>query len=400
MAQQPDQLPKAEVSNADTSTPKPKAPKASKAPIGAKLNSEPNDLSKSSPAPQPATTTKPPKAKKKAKNEDDDLDLLADLEFDLAADQLVGDENPSQTTISISDPAFDNHKAGFVSIVGKPNAGKSTLMNQLIGEKLSIITSRAQTTRHRIFGLLNGEDFQIVYSDTPGVIQPKYELHRSMMRFVNASLEDADLVLFVTDLFEDFDETDVIEKLKRVEVPVFLLINKIDLAKTPDQVEERIAIWKERLQTELVVPISALLGQGTASLFDEIIKRLPNHPPYFPKEDLTDRSERFFASEIIREKLLTNYRKEVPYSCEVIVQDFKERGDDMLYIRADILVERSSQRAIIIGHQGEALKKVGVQARADMETFFGKKVYLETHVKVEPDWRNKANKLKYFGYSS
>lgn len=291
-----------------------------------------------------------------------------------------------------------DHKAGFVSIVGKPNAGKSTLMNQLIGEKLSIITSRAQTTRHRIFGILNGDDFQIVYSDTPGVIQPKYELHRSMMRFVNASLEDADVVLFVTDLFEDFDETDVVEKLKQVSVPIILLINKIDLAKEPGQVEERIAYWKSRLNAELVMPISALNAEGTKELFDHVIKRLPQHPPYFPKDELTDRSERFFASEIIREKLLTNYRKEIPYSCEVVVQEFKDRGE-MLYIRADIIVERTSQRAIIIGHQGDSLKKVGVQARADMESFFGKKVYLETHVKVESDWRNKANKLKYFGYA-
>lgn len=290
-----------------------------------------------------------------------------------------------------------NHRAGFVSIIGKPNAGKSTLMNHLIGEKLSIITSRAQTTRHRIFGILNGEDFQVVYSDTPGVIQPKYELHRSMMRFVNASLEDADLVLFVTDLFEDFDETDVIAKLKKVEVPIFLLLNKVDLAKDPEQVATRLAKLQSLIETELVFPISALHGTGTESLFQELLQRLPKHPPYFPKDELTDRSERFFASEIIREKLLTNYRKEVPYSCEVLVMEFKDRGDT-LYVRADILVERTSQRAIIIGHQGEALKKVGVESRADMEAFFGKKVYLETHVKVEPDWRNKANKLKYFGY--
>lgn len=289
------------------------------------------------------------------------------------------------------------HRAGFVSIIGKPNAGKSTLMNHLIGERLSIITSRAQTTRHRIFGILNGEDFQVVYSDTPGVIQPRYELHRSMMRFVNASLEDADVVLFVTDLFEDFDETDVIQKLKRVEVPIFLLLNKVDLAKEPDQILLRLAKLKDQLDFALILPISALHGTGTETLFAELLQRLPVHPPYFPKDELTDRSERFFASEIIREKLLTNYRKEVPYSCEVLIQEFKDRGE-MLYIRADILVERTSQRAILIGHHGEALKKVGVEAREAMEAFFGKKVYLETHVKVEPDWRNKANKLKYFGY--
>lgn len=289
-----------------------------------------------------------------------------------------------------------NHKSGFVSIIGKPNVGKSTLMNKLIGERLSIITSKAQTTRHRIFGILNGDDFQIVYSDTPGVIQPKYELHKSMMTFVNASLEDADVVLFVTDINEKFDEADVLQKLERVDVPVILLINKIDTANTT-QIEERVAAWQALREWHAIYPISALEGFGVEEVFQRVLSLMPFHPPYFPKDELTDRSERFFASEIIREKILENYQKEIPYACEVIIEDFKDK-EDLIYIRAVILVERVSQRAIIIGHKGEPIKKVGIESRKSMEEFFGKKIYLETHVKVEPDWRNKKTKLQYFGY--
>jgi GTPase len=283
------------------------------------------------------------------------------------------------------------HKAGFVSIIGKPNVGKSTLMNVLVGEKLSIITSKAQTTRHRIMGILNGThdgtEFQLVYSDT----------HKSMMRFVHTSLDDADVILFVTDLFEKHDENDVIEKLKRIEAPVFLIINKIDLA-TEEQVQEKLAYWKEHFPTQELIPISALKQFNTDTLLSRIIERLPVHPPYFPKDELTDKPERFFASEIIREKIFTNYKKEVPYSCEVVITEFKEK-DDIIVIRSEILVERTSQRGIIIGDQGKAIKKVGTEAREEMEKFFGKKVFLEQFVKVEPDWRNKATKLSHFGYN-
>lgn len=293
------------------------------------------------------------------------------------------------------------HKAGYVSIVGKPNVGKSTLMNVLVGEKLSIITSKAQTTRHRIMGILNGThqgvDFQLIYSDTPGIIKPKYRLHESMMHFVHGSLEDADIVLFVTDIFEQYDEDDVIQKLQRIShIPIILLINKIDLA-TPEQIEEKVAYWKERFDNRLILPISALHEQNIDQLFGAMMESLPLHPPYFPKEELTDRPERFFAAEIIREKIFLNYKKEVPYSTEVVIIAFKE-SEDIIRISAEIMVERVSQRAILIGHKGESIKKVGIQAREDMEAFFGKKVFLETFVKVEADWRSKERKLREFGY--
>jgi len=295
-----------------------------------------------------------------------------------------------------------NHKAGFVSIVGKPNVGKSTLMNVLVGERLSIITSKAQTTRHRIMGILNGQhngtDFQLVYSDTPGIILPKYELHKSMMTFVHSSLEDADVILFVTDIFEQYDEDDVINKLARIDhVPVLLLINKIDLA-TPEQIEEKIAHWRERFPTQAIIPISALKQENVGKIFDSVIEALPIHPPYFDKEELTDKPERFFASEIIREKIFLNYKKEVPNSCEVVITSFKEE-DKIIRIASEIYVERVTQRAILIGHKGESIKKVGTEAREAMEKFFGKKVFLEQFIKVEPDWRQKAQKLKSFGYS-
>lgn len=289
------------------------------------------------------------------------------------------------------------HKAGFVNILGKPNVGKSTLMNVLIGERLSIISSKAQTTRHRIMGLINGEDYQIVFSDTPGMLKPKYELHKSMMSFVNMSLEDADLILFVTDLFEtDTDIEDIIQRINRSEVPVLLVINKIDLAKE-NQLEEVTAYWTERIRSATVVPVSATEKFNTERILQEIIDRLPVHPPFYDKEELTDRPERFFASEIIREKIFNNYKKEIPYSTEVVISDFEE-DPAIIRIRAEIFVERNSQKGILIGQGGKALKRVGIEAREEMERFFGKKIFLETHVKVEENWRKNKNKLRKFGY--
>jgi GTP-binding protein Era len=273
-------------------------------------------------------------------------------------------------------------------------------MNVLVGERLSIITSKAQTTRHRIMGIVNGThegtDFQMVYSDTPGIIKPQYELHKSMMHFVHGSLEDADVILFVTDIFEKHDEEDVIEKLQHTEAPILLIINKIDLAKE-GQIEEKIQYWKENFKATEILTISALEEKNTAILFDKIIEFLPLHPPYFPKDELTDKPERFFAAEILREKIFTNYIKEVPYSCEVFISSFKEK-EDMIVVSAEIYVERTSQRAILLGHKGERIKKVGMEARKEMEVFFQKKVFLEQYIKVEPDWRNKRNKLERFGY--
>ncbi|MCF0049735.1 GTPase Era [Dyadobacter chenwenxiniae] len=295
---------------------------------------------------------------------------------------------------------FRNHRAGFVSIIGKPNVGKSTLMNVLVGERMSIITSKAQTTRHRIMGILNGkhEDipFQLVYSDTPGVIKPAYKLHDSMMTFVKGSLEDADVVLFVAEIGEKVADHEVLPLLKRADAPVVLVLNKIDLS-DQEHVDLKMAEWEAAIQPDAIVPISALHQANIATLFDAVITRLPFHPPYFGEDELTDKPERFFASEMIREKIFLNYRQEIPYSSEVVITEFKER-DDMIVIRAEILVERKSQKGIIIGEKGEMLKKIGTQARHDMEAFFGKKVFLEQHVRVEPDWRSKENKLRQFGY--
>ncbi len=293
-----------------------------------------------------------------------------------------------------------NHKAGFISIIGKPNVGKSTLMNILVGERLSIITSKAQTTRHRIMGIVNGvhegTDFQLVYSDTPGIIKPVYELHKSMMHFVHGSLEDADVILFVTDIFEKHDEDDVISKIANTDVPILLIINKIDLAK-PEQVEEKINYWKDNFKSREIIPISALHQQNVEGLLGKIVDLLPVHHPYFPKDELTDKPERFFAAEIIREKIFTNYTKEVPYSSEVVITAFKEK-EDMIVVSAEIYVERTTQRAILLGHKGERIKKLGIDARQEMEKFFGKKIFLEQYIKVEPDWRNKKQKLERFGY--
>ncbi|AWW30673.1 GTPase Era [Echinicola strongylocentroti] len=289
------------------------------------------------------------------------------------------------------------HKAGFVNIIGKPNVGKSTLMNVLVGERLSIISSKAQTTRHRILGLMNDADYQIVFSDTPGMLKPKYELHKSMMSFVNLSLEDADVIVFVTDLFETDNEIEeVIEKINASGTPVLLVINKIDLAKN-NKLEEVTQYWTDRLKTDTVIPVSALENFNIERIMQEILDRLPVHPPYYDKEELTDRPERFFASEIIREKIFTNYKKEIPYSTEVTIDQFTE-DDKIIRIRAIIFVERSSQKGIIIGDKGKAIKNVGIQSREAMEAFFGKQVFLETHVKVEDDWRKNKNKLRKFGY--
>ncbi|MBN7814881.1 GTPase Era [Algoriphagus pacificus] len=289
------------------------------------------------------------------------------------------------------------HQAGFVNIIGKPNVGKSTLMNILVGERLSIISSKAQTTRHRILGLANSENYQIVFSDTPGMLKPQYELHKNMMSFVNISLEDADVILFVTDLYETDEEIEeIIVKINNSGIPVILVINKIDLAKE-GQLQTVTEYWTSRIQASTVIPISAGEKFNTDKILQEILDRLPEHPAFYDKEELTDRSERFFASEIIREKIFKNYKKEIPYSSEVNIEEFHVKNK-IIRIRATIYVERDSQKGIIIGDKGKALKKVGIEAREELEKFFGKQVFLETFVKVEPDWRKNKLKLKKFGY--
>ncbi|MFK7899560.1 MAG: GTPase Era [Cyclobacteriaceae bacterium] len=287
-------------------------------------------------------------------------------------------------------------KSGFISIVGKPNTGKSTLMNRLVGEKLSIITSKAQTTRHRIMGIINSDDYQIVYSDTPGIIDPAYKLQESMMSFVTSSLDDADGILLV---IECGDKTmdHIQEKLKRVKVPIIILINKVDLKEDQAVVEAYIEKVKEQFNPHSILPISALHGFNTDSVLPMIEEILPVHPAYFPDGDLTDKTERFFASEIVREKIFLNYKQEIPYACEVVIIKFKET-DKIIRIYADIMVERDTQRGIMIGSGGKALKMVGVEARKDMEDFFGKQVYLELYVKVDKDWRKNDKKLERFGY--
>jgi len=296
------------------------------------------------------------------------------------------------------------HKAGFVSIIGKPNVGKSTLMNVLVGERLSIITPKAQTTRHRILGIVNEEEYQIVFSDTPGIIKPKYSLQESMMSFVNGSLTDADVLLFVTDINEEHDEEDVLEKILNRNIPTIVLINKIDKA-LQEQVDEKISFWQEKLNPVAIYAISALHNHNVDSLLDRVLEMLPEHPPYYDKEDLTDRSERFFVSEIIREKIFLNYQKEIPYSTEVIVKSFKDEEmkngkGAMVRITAEIVVERDSQKNILIGTGGSMLKKVGTEARIEIEKFLDTKVFLEMFVKVIPDWRSKKNYLKSFGYDN
>lgn len=287
-------------------------------------------------------------------------------------------------------------KSGFVSIVGKPNVGKSSLMNKLVGENVSIITAKAQTTRHRIMGILNGDNYQIVYSDTPGILEPKYSLHEAMMTYVKVSLQDADLILLVVDPFDPFDES-LFGRFTRFTTPIILIINKIDQI-SPSKVSEKTGYWKQHLpNVATILPVSAKTGYQVDRILEEVVARLPQHPPFFPPDEFTDRSERFFASEIIREKIFLNYGEEIPYSCEVAINSFKDQGD-IIRVSAEIYVERDSQKGILIGKGGSALKKVGTEARQDMETFFGKKIFLETHVKVADNWRKQRNRLRQFGY--
>lgn len=290
-----------------------------------------------------------------------------------------------------------SHKAGFVSIIGKPNAGKSTLMNSLVGEKMAIITPKAQTTRHRIIGIVNDEKYQIVFSDTPGIIKPVYKLQETMMDAVSGSLEDADILLFVTDINERHDEQDVLDKIIKSTAKLMVIINKIDEA-TQGQVDEKIIFWKEKLNPEAIVGISALHNYNLEQIMEFIIENLPEHPPFYEKDELTTRTERFFVSEMIREKIFKFYKKEIPYSTEVVITSFKE-AKDIIRISSEIIVERDSQKNILIGPGGAMLKKVGTYARQDMEEFLQKKVFLEIFVKVIPDWRNRENYLKSFGYS-
>lgn len=287
-------------------------------------------------------------------------------------------------------------KAGFVSIVGKPNVGKSSLMNKLVGENVSIITSKAQTTRHRIMGILNGVDYQIVYSDTPGILEPKYSLHDAMMTYVKVSLDDADVILLVVELHDKYEEH-LFERFQKIEKTIVLLINKIDLAKG-SQVEDKIDYWKQSLKNiSEIIPVSAKTGHQVNRILDVVKAQLPDHPPFFPQDEFTDRSERFFASEILREKIFLNYEEEIPYSCEVAINAFKDEKD-IIRISAEIYVERETQKGIVIGKAGSSLKKVGTEARKDMEVFFGKKIFLETHVKVAGNWRKEKNRLRQFGY--
>ncbi|RZK49748.1 MAG: GTPase Era [Pedobacter sp.] len=295
-----------------------------------------------------------------------------------------------------------SHKAGYVSIIGKPNVGKSTLMNALVGERLSIITPKAQTTRHRILGMVNTEEYQIIFSDTPGIIKPQYELQDAMMTAVKGALSDADLILFVTDINEKHDENDVLEKIAKTEIPIIVLINKIDNA-NQELVDEKTKYWQERLNPKQIFAISALHQYNLDGLLDTVLSYIPEHPAYFDKEELTDRSMRFFVSEIIREKIFQNYQKEIPYSTEVIITAYKEaesKSGPMIRITAEIIVERDSQKNILIGTGGAMLKKVGMEARKDIEKFTGEKIFLETFVKVIPDWRSKKNYLKNFGYEN
>ena len=290
-------------------------------------------------------------------------------------------------------------KAGFVNIVGNPNVGKSTLMNRLVGEKISIITSKSHTTRHRIKGIVNTDDYQIVFSDTPGVVKPSYKMQEYMLEFSKSALIDADIILYVTDVVESIDKNlDFIEKVNQSAVPVLLVINKIDLT-TQEKLEALFDKWKSLIPKAEIFPVSATENFNIDNLYQRIVQLLPEGEPYFPKDDLTDMPARFFVNEIIREKILQNYDKEIPYSVEVEVEEFKE-DNKRINIMAIIYVERSSQKGILIGNQGEALKKVGTQARLDIEAFFGKKVFLNLYVKVLKDWRNKENELKNFGYAN
>jgi len=291
------------------------------------------------------------------------------------------------------------HKSGFVNIIGNPNVGKSTLMNALVGERLSIITSKAQTTRHRILGIVSGEDFQMVISDTPGIIKPAYALQESMMDFVKTAVDDADILLYMVEIGEKgLKDERFLEKIRNIKTPVLLLINKIDTT-DQEQLELQVAYWKELLPEAEIFPISALESFNIQPVFDRILELLPEGPAFFDKDQLTDKPERFFVSEVIREKILKHYKKEIPYSVEIEVERFEE-GEDLIRIGAVIMVERDSQKGIIIGHKGSALKRVGTESRKDLEVFCDKKVFIELFVKVNKNWRSDARQLRRFGYNS
>ena len=291
------------------------------------------------------------------------------------------------------------HKAGFVNIIGNPNVGKSTLMNAFVGEKLSIITSKAQTTRHRILGIVNGEGFQVILSDTPGVIKPAYELQSSMMDFVKSAFDDADILIYMVEIGEKkLKDEAFFEKIKSSKVPVLMLLNKIDTS-NQEQLESQSATWQQNMPNAEFFPISALEGFNVKNVLDRIIELLPESPAYYPKDQLTDKPERFFVNECIREKILIHYKKEIPYAVEVLTEEFFEE-EEIIRLRSVIMVERETQKGIIIGHKGSALKRVGVEARKDLEKFFGKQVYLELYVKVNKNWRSNQNQLKRFGYNS
>ena len=291
------------------------------------------------------------------------------------------------------------HKSGFINIIGNPNVGKSTLMNCFMGEKFSIITSKAQTTRHRILGIVNGEDFQLVFSDTPGILKPSYELQDSMMDFVKNALEDADIIIYMLEIGEtSIKNNQVHKKILNANVPTFILLNKIDLSDQKN-LEDQVILWKELYPKANVYPISALNNFNIDIVLKHLIELIPQSPPYFPKDQLTDKPERFFVNEILREKILLYYNKEIPYSVEVVTEDFKEE-DNIIKIKSVIFVERDSQKGIIIGHKGSALKKIGTKARQGLEVFFGKKIYIELQVKVSKNWRSNAKLLKKFGYKN
>ncbi|MBC3847355.1 GTPase Era [Winogradskyella echinorum] len=290
------------------------------------------------------------------------------------------------------------HKAGFVNIIGNPNVGKSTLMNAFIGEKLSIITSKAQTTRHRILGIVNGEDFQVILSDTPGIIKPAYELQASMMDFVKSAFEDADVLIYMVEIGEkELKDEAFFKKITNSKIPVLLLLNKIDKS-NQEQLEEQSEIWQNKVPNAEFFPISATEGFNVQNVFNRIIELLPKSPAFYPKDQLTDKPERFFVNEAIREKILMHYKKEIPYAVEVDTEEFFEE-DNIIRMRSVIMVERETQKGIIIGHKGSALKRVGVEARKDLEKFFGKQVHLELYVKVNKNWRNDQRQLKRFGYN-
>lgn len=290
------------------------------------------------------------------------------------------------------------HKAGFVNIIGNPNVGKSTLMNAFVGEKLSIITSKAQTTRHRILGIVNGDDFQVILSDTPGIIKPAYELQSSMMDFVKSAFEDADVLIYMVEIGEkELKDEAFFNKIKSSKIPVLLLLNKIDNS-NQEQLEEQAQLWQEKVPNAEFYPISALKGFQVETVFNRIIELLPQSPPFYPKDQLTDKPERFFVNEKIREKILIHYKKEIPYAVEIDTEEFFEE-DDIIKIRSVIMVERETQKGIIIGHKGSALKRVGIEARKDLEKFFEKKIHLELYVKVNKNWRTNVKQLKRFGYN-